>query len=248
MSGRRNRLASRTRAVEVYAFAASAFVLAAVSTVSDVLSDNLRWATALTGIGLLALHAARAQGAGPPTETVIGDRSRFRDHPLTGRLADAREIWIFGLTAGNVLNAETCRILRDGVLTRPDGRVRVAVLDPLAHNAVALADDRMRAGVEFPFVGLTASLNRSTMTLYNITHWPLPGEFAYRYFAHDTGFSLVVVNPQQRDGEVIVEFHGFKNRSTTTRMHLRFTATTDPHWYAYWLDQFEAIWQQSRCP
>jgi hypothetical protein len=45
---------------------------------------------------------------------------------------------------------------------------------------------------------------------------------------------------------VIVEFHGFHNQVTNTRMHIELRRADSEQWYAYWLEQFERIWQAAR--
>jgi hypothetical protein len=45
---------------------------------------------------------------------------------------------------------------------------------------------------------------------------------------------------------MIVEFHGFHNQVTNTRMHIELTRDDSGQWYAYWLEQFDHIWQAAR--
>jgi hypothetical protein len=60
--------------------------------------------------------------------------------------------------------------------------------------------------------------------------------------------SLVAIDPGARHGVVIVEFHGFHNQVTNTRMHIELTPAVSDQWYSYWLSQFERIWQAAKVP
>jgi hypothetical protein len=58
----------------------------------------------------------------------------------------------------------------------------------------------------------------------------------------------VVVNPRQRGGRLIVEFHGFQDESISDRMHVEIRRSESTHWFDYWTGRFEAIWAASRDP
>jgi hypothetical protein len=57
----------------------------------------------------------------------------------------------------------------------------------------------------------------------------------------DAGFSLISTDPTTRKGHVIVEFHGFHNEATSSRMHIEVTRRPSDYWYAYWANQFSRI-------
>jgi len=76
--------------------------------------------------------------------------------------------------------------------------------------------------------------------------WSTQGSLEYRLLDYSPGFSLVAIDPGKRHGTVIVEFHGFHNESTTSRMHIELTRMDSHHWYAYWIDQFDYIWKAAR--
>ena len=56
------------------------------------------------------------------------------------------------------------------------------------------------------------------------------------------GFSIVAVDPTSRNGRIIVEFHGFHNKATSSRMHIELTRHQSEPWYGYWTEQFQRIW------
>ncbi|NAS20866.1 hypothetical protein GT755_04100 [Herbidospora sp. NEAU-GS84] len=61
-----------------------------------------------------------------------------------------------------------------------------------------------------------------------IAGWGTEGAFAYRLFPDNPGFALVPVDPETSHGRVVVEFPGFHNPSTSSRMHLELVAVLGP--------------------
>ncbi len=58
----------------------------------------------------------------------------------------------------------------------------------------------------------------------------------------------MILDPTIQGGTIILEFHGYHNESANTRMHIELTRTNSEHWYAYWIDQFDQIWQTAQQP
>jgi hypothetical protein len=231
------------RYVDVYSSAFVAFVLAVLSLVGDIVPDQLRWAALLAGVGLLVLRIAIPDVSRDVIDNFLNDRFVFDANPLTERLKNAREIWIFAPTAVNLLSAHNCEILRTGILDDPDGRIRIVVLDSANESAVKLAAHQLDDALDYPVQDFTTSLLTTTHLLSNIASWRIRGNFEYRLLDYNPGFSLVAIDPSMRDGRLIVEFHGFHNEATSSRMHIELTRGQSDRWYAYWTDQFNRIWE-----
>ena len=58
----------------------------------------------------------------------------------------------------------------------------------------------------------------------------------------------LTIDPTDRHGVVIVEFHAFHNQATSSRMHIELTRAASDQWYSYWLGQFDRIWQAAHEP
>jgi hypothetical protein len=78
--------------------------------------------------------------------------------------------------------------------------------------------------------------------------WNLKGSFDYRILDYNPEFSFVSIDPASRKGNVIVEFHGFHNEATSSRMNIQKSRQQSKHWYTYWSDQFGRIWDASLPP
>lgn len=233
--------------IDAYAVAVLAVAFAVLSVVGDVVSDSLRWAALLAGVGLLVYRIT----VPPPTSTIdtlIADRSGFEDTPLAGRLRDAREVWLFAPSGVNFLAMPVLEVLRRDVLSRTDGVVRIVVLDPDDREAVALAVRQLDASVDYPLQDFGESLKSVARNLALVAGWNVAGSFGYRLLDYNPGFSLVAIDPHRRHGTVIVEFHGFHNESTSARMHLELRRADSERWYTYWTEQFDHIWAAARTP
>jgi hypothetical protein len=236
------------RYVDAYSIALVAFVLAVLSLVPDIVPDRLRWAALLAGVGILVLRITMPDGPAGTIDELLNDRFAFDNHPIVDRLKNAAEIWIFAPTAVNLLSAHNCELLRTGILNNPDGVVRVVILDPANEAAIRLATRQLDDSLDYPVQDFSASLQATIHLLETIASWQVRGSFDYRLLDYNPGFSLVAIDPASRYGRVIVEFHGFRNEATSSRMHIEIPRRQSDHWYAYWTDQFSRIWGEAAVP
>lgn len=239
------------RHIESYVVAAAAFVIAVLSVFDDLVPDgevkeNLRWSVVLAGVGIL-VFGMTLPGPDAPTslDAHLHDRSRFDEEPLSKRLSTAREVCIYAPSAVNILSTHY-DLLRRTILARPDGSLRVVVLDPRNEDAVRHAERHIDDAVDFQARGMRESLVTTLGQLEVMGRWQVPGSLSWRLADVNPGFSLVGIDMDTSSGVVIVEFHGVRNVASSGRMHIEITRKTSERWYAYWTDQFEAIWNASR--
>ncbi|GAA1938086.1 hypothetical protein [Amycolatopsis minnesotensis] len=237
------------RYVEAYAIAVVAAVLAALSLVNDVVSDNVRWAAVLAGVGVLVYRVTL------PEDTIkvaaddwLFDRSRFHSVSFASRLMKAKQVWVLAPSAANVLSASNSEAIRRTVLRHNDGRLRVIVLNPDEAGAVVLAGRQLDDSVEFPAEEFEPALRSTIRRLAALAAWDTSGTVEWRLASYNPGFSLVGIDVPTQAGVIIVEFHGCHNVSTENRMHIEITRKTGGRWYAYWQRQFEEFWKQANAP
>jgi len=231
------------RYIDSYSVAFVTFVLAVLSLVGEVVPDRLRWAALLAGVGILVLRITIPDSWGGTVDELLSDRFAFDANPLSDRLMNAKEIWIFAPTAVNLLSAHHCELLRTGPLRRPDGVVRVVVLDPANNAAVQLATRQLDDSLDYPIQDFSTSLDTTVRLLGAVAAWRTSGSFEYRLLDYSPGFSLVAIDPSARNGRIIVEFHGFHNEATSSRMHIEIARNQSDRWYTYWTEQFNRIWE-----
>lgn len=236
------------RNVDAYAIALLVFVFAVLSMAGDILSDNARWAVLLIGVGVLVFRVTLPDRYEGSADDVLKDRTAFEDRPLSARLREATELWVFAPSAINLMTPQNCDTIRTAILAKPDGAVRLAVLDPAAETAVQFATWQLEASLDFPSQVFRSSIEATVRQLRRMAAWRERGSFEYRLAAYNPGFSLVAIDPGTRHGVVIVEFHGVHNQVTGDRMHIELSRATSDQWYTYWLAQFERIWQAAQAP
>jgi hypothetical protein len=236
------------RHVDAYAVAFIAFVLAVLSVVGDIVPDQVRWGAVLAGVGILVLRSSMPQTFVGLIDELLKDRFAFDDKPLADRLKDAREIWVYAPSAVNLLSAQNCDLLRRGALSTADGTVRVVVLDPRRESAIELATRQLDDALDYPIQNFGESLQTTTRLLAAMATLKVSGSFEYRFLDYNPGFSLVAIDASGRNGYIIVEFHGFHNESTSSRMHIEISRKDSDHWYEYWTEQFSRIWESADSP
>jgi len=184
----------------------------------------------LLATGFLVFQSAAAASSEPAAlEAVLRNRADFG--AFSSLLPGVRDLRVYGPTAVNVLvNAADIRrfVLSAG------GTVRVIVQDDnpslIAEAALQLDDN----------LDLESTLRSSLATLSKLATEP---RFSFRKLPVHTGFSLVVVDAEHRNGYVIFESHGFKDENIADRMHIVIRRDESPHWFAYWVARFEAMWE-----
>ena len=236
------------RNIDAYAVSVIVFVFAVLSVAGDILPDNARWAVLLIGLGLLVFRMTLPDHYEGSADDVLKDRSSFDDKPFSARLREASELWIFAPSAINLLAPQNCDSIRTTILGKPDGVVRIVVLDPAAETAVQFATRQLDDSLDYPSQLFRSSLEATVRQLQRMTAWQERGNLQYRLADYNPGFSLVAIDPATRHGVVIVEFHGFHNQVTNTRMHIELSRAVSDQWHTYWLGQFERIWQAAHAP
>jgi hypothetical protein len=235
------------RHIEVYVVAAVTIVVAVLSLVGDVVDDGVRWSVVLAALGLLTYQIALPDREGDP-DAVLHTRAVFDDITFSSRLMQVREVWVYGPSAINLLTADVTDVLRSRVLTHPTGAVRIAVLDPEQHEAVAIASRQLDESTEFQSVELPGALAATVERLGRMDSWAVAGTLEYRLAPFNPGFSMVALDPRSKNGLLIVEFHGVRNESDGSRMHVELRRDGSQHWYDYWCAQFEHLWAGARTP
>ena len=235
------------RHVEVYVVSAVTVVVALLSLLGDLVPADVRWSVVLATLALLTYQLAVPEHRGDP-DSVLFDRAQIQGGWLTDRLGSAREVCVYGPSVVNLLSETVMTTLRTQVLCRAEGRVRVAILDPDRHDAVAIAGRQLDGATTYPTVELPRALAMTDDRLGKMAAWSVPGTFEHRYVPFNPGFSIVAIDPSTKDGVVLVEFHGIQNEATGSRMHVELTRASSAHWHAYWLAQFEQLWGEARPP
>jgi hypothetical protein len=233
---------------DAYSVAFVALGLAIFSLVPDLVPDALKWAAVLGGVGILVLRITIPDARAGTADELLNDRFAFDKLPFADRIEGASEVWIFAPTGINLLSAHNCELIRHKILAKPDGVVRVVILDPSDEQAVQLAVHQLDDSLDYPIQDFRDSLATTYRQLGAMHAWKVRGSFDYKLLDYNPGFSIVAVDPTSRNGRIIVEFHGFHNEATPSRMHIELTRQQSERWYGYWTEQFQRIWNAAAPP
>jgi PHD/YefM family antitoxin component YafN of YafNO toxin-antitoxin module len=138
-----------------------------------------------------------------------------------------------------------CETLRTSVLQHRDATVRIVVLDPGQEEAIRIARSQLDESDDHQIQSLPVALEAMLERLARMRGWRTPGKVEYRLFPYNPGFSLVLTDPDAWQGRAIVELHG-AGQSTFARMHVDLTRERHERWYAYWVEQFDYLWETAR--
>jgi hypothetical protein len=111
-----------------------------------------------------------------------------------------------------------------------------------------IASLQLGHGQAYPVEPLLPSLQTVLSRLDAMKSWSVSGAFDHRLPSFNPGFSPIAVDPGSSEGFVIVGFHAVRGRHSGTRMHIERGRSNSSHWYDYWIDQFEHLWNLGRSP
>jgi hypothetical protein len=220
------------RNLDAYVVAAIGVVLIALDVIGTVDLD------AYLSVMTAALVVLLFRTTVPPKvevdlDNVLHDRQSFV--PLREFIRGGREVWVYGPSAVNVLSDSPD--LKREVLDR-GGSLRVLLQDPKADHSMAILHQQL---------GSTNVLEHDIEgSLYKLEKMRSWGSIDYRLLPYNPGFSLLVVDPDGKDGRLIIEFFGYRNEFITDRMHLQIERRTSQFWFEYWAKQFQIMWDAAR--
>jgi len=234
------------RNLDVYVVSAVAAILVIMTVLPIDIPDKLVTAVILAALSLLVLNLSSNGPQIVALDDYLNDRATFG--PLSERIKGARKLWIYAPSAANILRSDNGEAIRHEILSQPGGEVRIIVQDPHNTEGVDILTRQLDKGVDFQMQHMADELTRTLQQLQLMQSWPTPGSVDYRLLDYGPGFSLVAVDPDQKHGHIIVEFHGYHNESTDKRMNLELTRESSDRWYAYWMGQFQFMWDQAKAP
>ena len=188
------------------------------------------------------LNMTAPEKTGGNLDDYLDDRSNLGS--FVERIEGASRLYIYAPSAANILQDGNVQAVRQNILSKEDGELRVVIQNPDEQAAVDILVDQLDHSIDFQTQSLPQEIQRTLRQFDLIEQWDVPGTFEGRLLDYGPGFSLVVIDPHKNDGQIIVEFHGVHNESTNGRMHIRLTKQNSERWFTYWERQFERIWER----
>jgi hypothetical protein len=219
------------RHLEAYCLFLIVLVLTIVNLFGE-LPNQVVYSAILASLALLIYSSVQASSQPwPSIDAFLLNRERMQ--PLPELLAGATEFWMYAPTAINTIPRFAGDIKTD--ILESGGRVKIVVMDPASPHLSTLEDQISRSGAD-----ASAALSASLSVLTKMRSW---GSIEYRLLDFNPGFNLVVVDPKSKSGRVLIEFHGFRDDNVSDRMHIIIHRSDSLHWFDYWVQRFEAIWE-----
>src|SRR5262249_8386795 len=125
-------------------------------------------------------------------------------------------------------------------IVRKGGNMRVLIFNPVSARLPILAE----------LFGVSASKLKTEIatTIENskelLDSGLGTGKFEIRQTEMMPGYSMVVSNPTEPNGQLVVEYLGYHTR-ISERPHLELDATRDRQWFTYYLNQFDGLWESA---
>lgn len=216
------------RNIESYVIALVGVALVVMDVIGEV-DPGLQLTVITAALALLVFRSAR------PTETTVDLDSILKDRQSYGTFREfiqgGKVLWAYGPSLVNVLH-NSSDIKRE--ILDKGGKVRILVQDPSKEASMEILRHQLDQSNN-----LDHDLKGSLFTLDKMVIW---GGVEYRLLPYSPGFSLTVIDPDGRDGRLIVEFFGFHNEFIRDRMHIVIERRQSQYWFEYWAKQFEAMW------
>jgi hypothetical protein len=224
------------RHLEAYAL----FVLALFITILNLVDIASSRVVNSVILACLAFLIYRLIGASsqprPSVDAVLFDRSGYE--PFIDFISGAKELCMFAPIGINSIPRYGGDIQR--LILARGGRARIIVMDPSSPYLNLLSDQTVRYGGD-----LSTSLATTVSVLQKLS---AQGNLEYRLLHFNPGFNLTIRDPAKKDGRVIVEFTGFKEENVNDRMHIEIDRSDSLHWFEYWVERFELMWEAARRP
>lgn len=220
------------RNVDAYVVGAIGIVLIFIDVIGNVdLDAYLSVMTAALVVLILRTTAPAKKEV--DLDSVLLDRQSYT--PLREFIQGAKVLWVYGPSSINVLRESAIKTLLDN-----GGEVRVMLQDPNEAASMAILRQQLDKNndLDHDIEGALLILERMKRA----------GKLEYRFAPYNPGFSLLIVDPDGKDGRLTVEFFGFHNQLIDSRMHLLIERSTSQYWFEYWDDQYKMMWDAARPP
>jgi hypothetical protein len=172
-----------------------------------------------------------AQGA----DAFLKDRSTLGS--FADRIRGTSTIWLCGPSLVNIVGTWSDHIFER---VRKGGDLRILVVDPGTPYLNLLTE---YLDVEPALI--KADIRRTIIYCKELVHSGIgQGKLEMRLISMNPGYSMVITDPTGPYGEMIVEYIGYHS-FLHGRPHLELKAARDGRWFAYYLQQFEALWNSA---
>ncbi len=175
---------------------------------------------------------------GHSAEEFLRDRRAYK--PLQETLAPARQIFFLGPSLVNIFS-QWSGFLQHEKLNKHGAIIQALLLDANC-AAVTSAAQYMGETVEAVRRDIEHTLSEIEIIVKSGIR---AGSIEARTISFNTNFSMLILDPEESDGKVFVEFIGYNTR-LYVRPHIELTRQRDGIWYDYFLHEYNKLWRDSQ--
>lgn len=230
--------------IESYVIAFLAIVFAVMSLIGDQIPDEAKLSVLLAGVGVLVFNLTVPKSDVINIENNLTDRTNRPS--LESRLQDSEKVWVYGISASNLLASDNASVLWRHILSQPNKEFLVIIQNPNADCGLKIAEKQTTGAIAMEAGDTKAKILRSIEMLQHIENGNPSANFEYRFLDYSPGFSMLLIDPHKASGLIDVEFQGFRHKTRDERMLLRLKNHDSARWYKYWGDQYQSMWSASR--
>jgi hypothetical protein len=222
------------RNIEAYVIAALAIALAVAGVLNDALPQNWLLAVLLAGVSLLVFKSTEPESKIIDLDSVLQSRQSYG--PFREFIRGGHTLWVYGPSAVTVMS-QSPDIQRE--ILEKGGQLRVILQNPQTTATMDMLHrqlDQMHRLLEMDIERSLHILRRMSAE-YKVEH---------RLLDDCPGFSIVIIDPDRREGRLVVEFFGFNSDLINDRMHIEISRQQSNYWFDYWVRQYEKMWDTAQ--
>jgi len=228
--------------IDAYLMFTLAILFGVLGVVGEIESDILS-ASILATLGVLAINtlttrhtigelSATLKTMRQSTGACLQDRNTFG--PFKDLITHKQTIWMFGPSLIGVFPPNS-DFLQDKIKNGSEIRL-------LLFNPESVYTPNLAACLGVRPQRLVADISSTLEIAREMTHFGLgQGKLDVRFTEIMPGYSMVILNPHEEHGELIVEFNGH-NTHMRDLPHVTLDATENRRWYSMYLGQYQALW------
>ena len=108
----------------------------------------------------------------------LNDRTNLG--PLAERLKGAKELYIYAPSAANILNSDRLEAIRNEILSKKDGELRVIIQNPEKKEALDILIHQLDQSVDVQYQNLTEEITRTLNQFRLIKNWNNLGKSQFK--------------------------------------------------------------------
>lgn len=226
--------------LEAYFVTVFGFVLIVIDLLDNLsnadgdpaIPDSIKLTALLAAVLLLLFRDTRPEEQEIEMDKVLLDRQAYG--PYREFLGDARTLWVYGPSAINVVRDGS---FVDSILEK-GGSVHILIQNPKHTASMDILTRQLDQ-----IYKLDTDIQQSVDILRRMNR--IHPKLEYKFLDYSPGFSMSIVDPDGRNGHLVIEYFGYQNKNIKSRMHINIRRSQSAFWFEYWEQQYRLMWAEA---